>query len=160
HPRGYLGATTEAMPILASHPYALLGETMTTSGGVSLGRTAEFQSRPPIARELPPAARRSEINYGSLKPGGEWFVGYQGTRFAFERDGPDRARVLAVPERNTRLRDRSGELFPIEGQSRRSPLPAIEGSVTTRDGAVEFRAQVGQADLASVQVRRQAAGLT
>ena len=88
-PKGHLQTQTEAMPILMSEPYALLGlsdvagKTHVLGGGVSLASKDIFKARVSVPGEMPSVLRRSGLNYSKVSSSTGELVTMRGARFKF-----------------------------------------------------------------------------
>jgi len=108
--RGYKGSTTEAMPILSSVLYYIVGDIWQLSGGVSLASKDIFRSRAALVEYLDPSTLRSGLDYGKVTRGADEIVTLRGTRYAFGKVSPEVATLKSVGDAKAfKFRSRHGE---------------------------------------------------
>ncbi|MBE7384987.1 MAG: hypothetical protein F6J95_026690 [Leptolyngbya sp. SIO1E4] len=116
---GYLGTTTEAMPILFSESFSFFGEPdWYVYGGVSLADEALFQGRKALSSvdDLDTLAYRSTIDYSSINAVDDQvrFTTLEGTAYQLFDEQPTLASVAAQAKEGSKLRGRLSELANLE----------------------------------------------
>jgi hypothetical protein len=119
-PRGYKGTRTEAMPLLFSKPYIVLGKKWSLSGGVSLARKGSLRERVTRVRAASDINVKKELRRASITPvksaGNNRSLVMQtedGTTFNIgeQVSGGKTVSIVAKPE--ARLRGTTGELANV-----------------------------------------------
>ena len=108
HERGYMGTSTEALPILCSDPYILAGVERSIAGGVSLAPKTLFKARQGISGKISTLIRRSNLNYATS--GGRKLSTLSGTEYNFTTLARNRMSIVARAKEATKLRGRYSEL--------------------------------------------------
>jgi hypothetical protein len=86
-PKGHLGTTTEAMPILVSYGFDVFADEVDQAwhieGGVSLASKETLHARPVLQSEVPALMRRSGLDYGKALHNADQLVTFRGTQYTF-----------------------------------------------------------------------------
>ena len=153
-PKGHLGTTTEAMPILVSYGFNHFADedpedlAWHMEGGVSLASKEVLKMRPLLRTELPALMRRSGLDYSNVTAEGRRLVTFRGTVYEFSKAsatalrsgiqgiGREVARLEVAAKDGLKFRARFGEM--TEGRYARVIERA--GSNTR----IEARAAVGE----------------
>ncbi|HEV2842599.1 MAG TPA: hypothetical protein VGW39_14850 [Chthoniobacterales bacterium] len=148
--RGYKGSATEAMPILVSKEFVMVGEKgiRYISGGVSLASKDVFQSRVPLVGELKPSLLRSGLDYSKATSTTDEFITLRGTRYVFERSVESASRQTLPGGRTVATLKAIGNKERSKFRGRYGELATGEFQRTiTRDGPalrIETRASAGE----------------
>ncbi|MBD2259303.1 hypothetical protein [Pseudanabaena sp. FACHB-2040] len=147
--QGYLGTTTEAMPILYSETFTFFGEpNWFIQGGVSLADEALFQGRKAFSNvdDLNTLAYRSTIDYSTLQTADDQlsFTTLEGTVYRLFDQQPTLASVAAKAKEGSKLRSRLSEL---------SNLEFVRNLVRTDDG-LSVSTFIGQTELGRLKTAR------
>jgi hypothetical protein len=81
--RGWLGTSTEALPMLSSERVTGIQPFYQYVGGVSLGSKDLFDARLPLASRVPAAMRRAELDYGKISEDANELLTLRGTQYDF-----------------------------------------------------------------------------
>jgi hypothetical protein len=112
-PDGYLGTTTETLPILDGRPFLRNGHEFVVSGGVSLAPKEIFRSRATIAQSIDRTMLRSNIDYGAEGVGARVLKTFDSTVYRFETanaNAPGRLSVVSQAKPEAKLRAPTAEI--------------------------------------------------
>jgi hypothetical protein len=162
--RGYLGISTESMPLLRSSKFTRVGEGQGPEqqfhyliGGVSLGSKELFEIRAPLSSEVPAFMRRSELDYAkSLTKDVDELVTVRGTKYRFTQDvdespkrfhgqeGREAAVVKVFGSDGAKYRSRIGEIAPGD----------LERSIVRQGDAMRVSARSTHGDIGALQIEK------
>jgi hypothetical protein len=143
-PAGYLGTSTEAMPILVGSTYQSHGRLARLGGGVSLAPMAAFKDRTPIATGLERTALRSNINYGAPRAGERTITTFDNAVYNFKVHKPNVVSLMANARPEAKLRGKSAELANI----------GIERTIAFNSTTVRIETRVAEAPIGNLEMTR------
>ena len=150
-PRGYQGASTEALPVLISEPFSVFGgDIWTLRGGVSLADERTFADRPSLPADGNVLLLRSDLDYAQAPAGtgGELYT-RDDVRYAFEAEATGAAVVTTeVQQSDVTLRGPFGE-FANAG---------IRRTVRYQDGTLGIGTSIDDVNLGNLTIDRTGRG--